>query len=290
MAFKMDCPHCKRTLNVPEAAFGKTVPCPGCNQTLTVPQQPESVSSPHPVGAQASSRGVERQPQAQASSTSPLPKDMPPVPGTTSKVEPEESPWGFLDGVPSVANSQSHLNPRVSLVDLPIRIRELIFDGDDILYASRPSQSALALDLIKCGILWGFAVFPILLGAISSLGSAALLVFFILCVLLVIGLTITYFSWKNHYYVITTQRTIVSQGIFDVGISVVLNRHIQLVSINTGIVDRWLGLNRVELSTAAQGGGGGIMARFRASSKGSVQLIHVDAKDIVGCYRELSKG
>lgn len=38
MSFKMDCPHCKRTLNVTEKAFGKTVPCPGCNQPVTVPQ------------------------------------------------------------------------------------------------------------------------------------------------------------------------------------------------------------------------------------------------------------
>ncbi len=290
MAFKMDCPHCKSTLNVPEAAFGKTVPCPGCNQPLTVPQQPESVSSPHPVGTQASSRGVERQPQAQASSTSPLPNSMPPVPGTTSKVEPEESPWGFLDGVPSVTSSQSHLNPRLSFADLPIRIRELIFDGDDILYASRPAQSALMIMLIVRGICWGLASFPILLSAVIAFRSAALLVFFVLCVLLVIGLTITYFDWKNRYYLITTQRTIVSQGIFNVGIHIILNCHIQLISINTGIIDRWLGLNRVEISTAAQGGAGGIMARFRVSSRGSVQFMFVEAKDIVGCYRELLKG
>ena len=46
MSFKMDCPLCKRTLNVTEKAFGKTVPCPGCNQPVTVPLQSPML---HPV-------------------------------------------------------------------------------------------------------------------------------------------------------------------------------------------------------------------------------------------------
>ena len=43
MSFKMECPHCKRTLNVTEKAFGKTVPCPGCNQPVTVPYKPPAL-------------------------------------------------------------------------------------------------------------------------------------------------------------------------------------------------------------------------------------------------------
>ena len=39
MAFKMDCPHCMRTLNVTEKAMGRTVPCPGCDQPVAVPAQ-----------------------------------------------------------------------------------------------------------------------------------------------------------------------------------------------------------------------------------------------------------
>ena len=42
MPFKMDCPHCHRTLNVTEKAFGKKVPCPNCKQPVTVPQWAES--------------------------------------------------------------------------------------------------------------------------------------------------------------------------------------------------------------------------------------------------------
>jgi hypothetical protein len=46
MAFKMDCPHCRKTLNITEKAFGKTVPCPGCKQPIAVP-----VSQPQTIGA-----------------------------------------------------------------------------------------------------------------------------------------------------------------------------------------------------------------------------------------------
>jgi len=50
MAFKMNCPHCMRRLNVTEKAFGKTVPCPGCSQPLTIPQQPVNIQgTPMPV-------------------------------------------------------------------------------------------------------------------------------------------------------------------------------------------------------------------------------------------------
>jgi len=54
MAFKMDCPHCKKTLNVTEAAFGRTLPCPRCNQPVTVPEQPESLPPLRPVQASSS--------------------------------------------------------------------------------------------------------------------------------------------------------------------------------------------------------------------------------------------
>ena len=37
MSFKINCPHCAKTLNVTEPAFGKTVSCPGCKQAITVP-------------------------------------------------------------------------------------------------------------------------------------------------------------------------------------------------------------------------------------------------------------
>ena len=40
MAFQMNCPHCRKMLNITEKAFGQTLPCPGCGKPLTVPQPP----------------------------------------------------------------------------------------------------------------------------------------------------------------------------------------------------------------------------------------------------------
>ena len=69
MAFKLDCPHCKRKLNVTEKAFGKTVPCPGCNRPIKVPN-PTAVPLPAPVERSApwvdSAQGGQTTPPAPA--------------------------------------------------------------------------------------------------------------------------------------------------------------------------------------------------------------------------------
>ena len=46
-------PHCKRTLNVSERAFGKTVPCPGCGQPVTAPRQSMPLQPMCPVEPKA---------------------------------------------------------------------------------------------------------------------------------------------------------------------------------------------------------------------------------------------
>ena len=48
MSFKMDCPNCKRVLNVTEKVYGKTLSCPGCNQPMMVPQPKDSPAFSHP--------------------------------------------------------------------------------------------------------------------------------------------------------------------------------------------------------------------------------------------------
>ena len=89
MAFKMDCPHCKRTLNVTEKAFGKTVPCPGCNQPIQVPQPkvavPVAVRPPERPSAAAGGTGGGR--TAEPSPTQ-LPPGMPPMPALPAGMPP----------------------------------------------------------------------------------------------------------------------------------------------------------------------------------------------------------
>ena len=97
MSFKMDCPHCKRTLNVTDKVFGKTVACPGCNQSFTVPASP-------PRSVVKKAQAVPPPSPRQAYGTPPVPIGVPPMPPLTPRPDdPEASPnpLGFLNAVPS---------------------------------------------------------------------------------------------------------------------------------------------------------------------------------------------
>lgn len=155
--------------------------------------------------------------------------------------------------------------------DIPSKIQELLHESEQILYASRPSQNALTIGMIVNGIIYGI------------IGLSLYVVGII--VVLPIALLVTYYSWKNKYYIITDSRTIVSQGIFNVATKIINNKNIQIISINTGIIDRWLHLNSIQLSTAGQGGGAsGILSYFPGLSKGSVTLKQVVVKDVIKHY------
>lgn len=155
---------------------------------------------------------------------------------------------------------------KISLEKVPKRISELLWADENILFSARPAYSALILSLIFSGILGGFVGVwvELLLGGLSMASSPAAVVTTGMpgvkgigfLVTLALFLIVTYYSWKNRYYIITADRTITSQGIFNVGITILFNRHVQLIAVNTGIIDRLLGLNSIEISTAAQGGRG----------------------------------
>ncbi len=155
--------------------------------------------------------------------------------------------------------------------DIPTKIKELINKNEQILYASNPSRNALIISMIVNGIIYGIVGLSLYMVGII--------------IVLPIALFATYYSWKNKYYVITDSRTIVAQGIFNVAIKIINNRNIQIVSINTGIIDRWLKLNSIELSTAGQGGGSaGLFSFFPGMSKGSVTLKQVITKEVIKHY------
>ena len=78
VSLKMNCPRCKRALNVTEPAFGKTVPCPGCKQPIKVPH-PAAVSATAPA-QRASPRSGGTDNLAAESTPPQLPPPMPPPP------------------------------------------------------------------------------------------------------------------------------------------------------------------------------------------------------------------
>jgi membrane protein YdbS with pleckstrin-like domain len=175
---------------------------------------------------------------------------------------------------------------------LPEKIRSFIHDNEDVLYASRPSKNALVISIVVCILVYAL---PAILFALFMMQFASWLGiprFPIALVALIIGfgipIYVTYLSWKNTYYVITSGRTIVMKGIFNIATKIILNDNIQLISINTGIIDRWLDLNTIELSTAAQGGGmSGIFSFFPGMSKGCVTLNQVVVEDVIKHYAQL---
>ncbi len=78
MSFNMDCPHCKKILNVTEKAYGKTLPCPDCHKPVKIPPNPGSRSATPPSDVDTSQPSV-----SQEISPTPL-LPMPPTSGTPS--------------------------------------------------------------------------------------------------------------------------------------------------------------------------------------------------------------
>lgn len=174
--------------------------------------------------------------------------------------------------------------PAVSLTRIPKRFRNYIQNGETVLYASNPSENARILSMIFSGAVAGVPLMFSFVGTLLSREFMAL-IFSLIFGLMAVWLCayIAHLHWKHRYYIITDSRTIVSQGIFNIAVRIVFNQNIQMISVNTGLIDRWLDLNTIELSTAGAGGGFSIFSAFRGMSPGSVQLRWVaDAPSVVG--------
>ena len=127
MAFKMECPHCRRALNVTEKAFGKTVPCPSCNQPISV-----ASSAPHSVVKTAQAVPSHSPPQAQRrppapAGMPPMPADMPPmpplaptaaIPMTAASAPSGTSSTGFLDNTSAHGASAGHASTTEAAIPL----------------------------------------------------------------------------------------------------------------------------------------------------------------------------
>jgi membrane protein YdbS with pleckstrin-like domain len=160
--------------------------------------------------------------------------------------------------------------------ELPGRLQELLYPREAVTYASRPSHAALLLQLLAGAIPW-LIISIVVLGWVGIVLGVLFAI-----VLLPITLFVIYLKWKNTYYVITDSRTLVMVGIFSVRVHILQNHCVQFVSINTGIVDRWLGLNTVELMTAASHFSAN--AYFGGGQPGTIKLKSVNASDIIHQY------
>ena len=80
MSFKISCPHCTKTLNVTEPAFGKVVPCPGCGQPISVPNPTQQSYQASQASAPPRWPGAAHNGDAMPNSAGRLPAGMPPMP------------------------------------------------------------------------------------------------------------------------------------------------------------------------------------------------------------------
>ncbi len=136
-------------------------------------------------------------------------------------------------------------------------VKDLLHPNEEVLYDRNPSKTAMLVKMVTP------AAF-VLLGIISILlGRWGGVVFVLIGGLSVLAV---YLSWKHTEYVVTDKRSFLKVGVFNHRIIILMNRNIQTTSINTGIIDRMLGLNTIVIRTAGGGsflglGGSGIAYR-----------------------------
>jgi membrane protein YdbS with pleckstrin-like domain len=165
--------------------------------------------------------------------------------------------------------------------ELPARLTAFMQDSDPMQYCSRPSKLALILSLVvRLGL---FAVVEVvILITILLEGTAGRLASAFILILIIMGFSafFMYLGWKNTFYVITKTRTLMMIGIFNVKITIIMNKHVQIISINTGIVDSWLGLNTIDVYTAARASGIASVVR----PEGCIRLKNVNASQVMQHY------
>ncbi len=148
--------------------------------------------------------------------------------------------------------------------DVPVEISEMLGKEERIYYAGRPSELILKIQMFFS---WVAAALPIL-AALYGLGvsiwnvqfMAAFVALFILVVLVVSVLLSNLCArivWMNFVYMITSRRLIVRFGVFNRKIRVIPIHNIQTITIDTGIIDRWIGLNKVSFRNSDWFGGVG---------------------------------
>ena len=120
---------------------------------------------------------------------------------------------------------------------MPRDIEELLTRSETVLFSGNPAKTSLYLRMI------GAAISGLVVGLPLFIVGALLTV--------PLFLYLAYVEWKNQFYVITTQRVITRSGWFNRRLTLAPINNIQSVSVNTGLIDRWLSLNTVHFFTAA---------------------------------------
>jgi membrane protein YdbS with pleckstrin-like domain len=174
------------------------------------------------------------------------------------------------------------IRPNIGVI--PIDISEIL-DPKEILFASHPSNTAKNLTrfvmlLAMCPFLV-IMIFQVYYLLTWSFSISLLLGILIELIALTIPFLLLHLSWKNTFYVIARDKIVVRAGIFNRAIKIIWVKNIQEISINSGVVDRWLNLNTIHFSTASSGIGGILFGWIPGSTLGGIFFRHVELNKVL---------
>ncbi len=190
-----------------------------------------------------------------------VPSSPPPAPnfsGSVQYVPSSTSPPPIQNNNSSFAFTNLPVEPKPlksanrSRYGLPFIIQLLLKKEEVVLYSQNPSVNALAINCMVCGWIYALScLLPVFIALVTGGITFAITYLFFGTIGLGIGIALNYLRWLNLFYVITDQRTLVKSGILSVNVGYVYNSDIQIINIKTGLVDKMLHLNTVELRTSA---------------------------------------
>ena len=189
----------------------------------------------------------------------------------------EVSPLDLIDDGLLPDSDQETFTEADTSSEIPQELRELLNDVEEVLFSSRSEPLVLYASLAIIGT-FGAVLSTVVFMQAGTLG-----------ILLFLGFVFAgfckYLSWKNTVFVITSSRIFARTGVFSRSIDVLPIKNVQAVKINTGTIDRWLGLSKVVFLTGAS---------FPVPYPGMIGTVcfqHVDCKEVMRAFESgLSDG
>ncbi len=179
---------------------------------------------------------------------------------------------------------------RPNVGEIPTDISEVL-DPREIIFASNPSKTAKALSRVLLLIAMSpvFLIIIVQLYLLLTGGTSilTLVAIFIELIVVLIPFYILNLSWKNTYYVITRDKIVIRAGIFNRAIKIAWVKNIQEISINSGVIDRWLNLNTIHFATASSGIGGFLLGWLPGSTLGGIYFRHVELKQVLRALKSV---
>ena len=251
---KFACMNCGKHLAARSEHAGRTTRCPTCQLAVTVPTAKEFEEEHEEQEYDGEEYGDEEYDESDEGQHEHLPDTSP----------------SFAERTRALGSDLKE--ELVPVSGIPRDVRQLIHPDEPVLFAGNPSQTVLFFKLAVTGLI----ALLLFVGGLIQAGFSLHLLFIGSTVVGTVAYLI-YIGWKTKFFVITSHRVITRTGWFNRSITFAAVSNIQMVAINTGFIDRWLGLNTIVFSTAATSGFG----RFQT---GVLVFANVHVEPILRAY------